>query len=283
MLYSFIILKILEYSYEYETYLFISFCERIKQKIKEIVKTEFFKWKYLIKKYPNHPHIREIIPSLKYINNIEIFNLLLQKIPEIPNQVYFNYNIFLKSKDIEIIKQAILLGAEYFDYCLSSDNIDIVKLGIENGANNFNKCLSSNNIDVVRLGFEKGAKDFNRCLSSNNIEVIKFGIEKGANDFENCLYSQNPEVFKLGIEKIDKKFESFLVPVYQEILKFGPDNENPIYCWFEINKIEKLRCIFDCKKNIYASSLLSSKNIEIILIGLKLTIQNKIGKMLKLT
>ena len=54
MLCAFIILKILDYAYEYETYLFIHFPERVQQKIKEIVKTELFKWKYFIRKYPKN-------------------------------------------------------------------------------------------------------------------------------------------------------------------------------------------------------------------------------------
>jgi len=117
------------------------------------------------------------------------------------NKYKLNYNICLRSNNIEIVKLGFKNGANDFNYCLISDNIEIVKLGIENGADDFNWCLFSNNMEVVNLGIENGAKNFDWCLMSNNIEVVKLGIENGAKDFDTCLRSNNIKVVKLGIKK----------------------------------------------------------------------------------
>ena len=292
---SFVISNILNYAGEYETYLFVHFSERVKQRIKEIVKTDSFKWLYLLRKYSDHNEIHTVLHYLKRINDIEFIYSLMEKFPErynensdffkkikktnslevikflFPKNIEF-LNKYLKSDNIEVIKFMIENGSYDCNLCLKTDNLEIAKLGIENGATNFDNCLLSDNFEVVKLGIENGATKFDRCLWSNNIEIVKLGIKKGAESFSNCLKSDNLEVVKLGIEKGAKYFKNCFGSSNIEAIKLCAFNPEIFNLHPRIKNIETLKFVLNEKPRFLSmENILSNGNIEVILIGLKLS------------
>ena len=223
---------------EYEKYVLIDFGS-LNQNIRNIVKTEIFKWQYFCRNYPLR------IP--KYINmafcsdNIEVVKFGRKN----------GANKFwrcLNSNNIDVIKYAFSkkdFGHEISFACgiMETSNLEIAKYIIDKKLMKFDKCLYTNNVEVLKLitqyepikSYLKTGEMFECCLSSSSLEVVHYVSElgkeafsKNKSVFEKCLESKNIEVIKYGIKmlgedarKYVKYFNSHLGSSNLELVKLA--------------------------------------------------------------